>query len=226
MAQASAPPYSLYDATVLAARGALASLIRILAAAEQHEQQQQQQQQQQQENQPWVSMLFAARLVADMKPLTFQVHYATAQVEAMAARLLRLDAAPEDGGPKAKEDRDDHVPGEEGKEDEKKAREDDDDDNDEGADLDTWEKMRARIGRAVAALDKCDRATVDRLGETSAPYERRGGDAIDVPVKAVVASLNMPNVYFHVAMAYAILRKEGVSLAKRDWSRGFVQDYI
>jgi hypothetical protein len=36
----------------------------------------------------------------------------------------------------------------------------------------------------------------------------------------------MPNIYFHVSMAYAIIRKAGVPLGKRDWSRAFVSDYI
>ena len=47
-----------------------------------------------------------------------------------------------------------------------------------------------------------------------------------VPVKALTGLAQMPNVYFHVNMAYAILRKEGVPLGKKDWIRPFVSGYI
>lgn len=52
--------YSLYDATVIMAIGALKSLKRILIEAEKH---------------PNSASFFTARLAEDMKPLTFQVHY-------------------------------------------------------------------------------------------------------------------------------------------------------
>lgn len=85
--------------------------------------------------------------------------------------------------------------------------------------------MHARIDLALKHLDETNRDTVNRLGGTSTSFTVRN-EAIEVPVNAVVGSWNMPNVYFHVSMAYAILRKEGVPLGKRDWSRGFVSDYV
>ncbi|PWN88787.1 hypothetical protein FA10DRAFT_268932 [Acaromyces ingoldii] len=166
--------YSLYDATVVMAKGALKSLDRMLSEAEKH---------------PNSATFLTARLIEDMKPLTFQVHYATFQAEAMAAKLSGQEyAAPEE-------------------------------------DLDSYEKIHARIQQAQNALDTTDKDTVNRLGETTTSFVRRE-EPIQVPVKALVGLLNMPNVYFHVTMAYAILRKEGVPLGKRDWSRGFVSDYI
>lgn len=166
--------YSLYDATVVMAKGALTSLKRILTEAEKH---------------PDSATFFAARLIEDMRPLTFQVHYAAFLSDSLAAKLSgREYAEPEE-------------------------------------DLDTYEKMHARIDLALKHLDETDKDTVNRLGETSTSFTVRN-EAIEVPVNAVVGSWNMPNVYFHVSMAYAILRKEGVLLGKRDWSRGFVSDYI
>lgn len=85
--------------------------------------------------------------------------------------------------------------------------------------------MHARIDKTLKVLEETDKETVNRLGETSTSFMRRN-EAIEVPVKAIAGLLNMPNIYFHVSMAYAILRKEGVPLGKRDWSRGFVGDYI
>lgn len=166
--------YSLYDATVSMAIGALKSLSQILNRAEEH---------------PDSFELLTARLTDDMKPLSFQVHYATFQAQFLAAKLSGQEyAEPEE-------------------------------------DLDTFEKMHARIQQALKALEETDRETVNSCGETTTQFARRD-HTMEVPVKGVVGLVNMPNIYFHVSMAYAILRKEGVLLGKRDWSRGFVSEYI
>lgn len=167
--------YSLYDATVGMATGALTSLSRMLTEAEKH---------------PNSSTFFTARLVDDMNPLTFQVHYSAFQAQALMAKLSGQE---------------DYVEPEE--------------------DLDTYEKMHARIQQALEALSKADKDEVNRLGETEVSLARRN-ETIQAPVKALVGLVNMPNIYFHVSMAYAILRKEGVPLGKRDWSRGFVREFI
>jgi len=166
--------YSLYDATVSMAIGALKSLSQILTRAEEH---------------PGSADLLKARLIDDMKPLSWQVHYATFQAQYLAAKLSgREYAEPND-------------------------------------DLDTYEKMHARIRESLEALKEIDRETVSSRGEMTTQFARRE-QIMEVPVKGVVGLVNMPNIYFHVSMTYAILRKEGVPLGKRDWSRGFVSDYI
>ena len=166
--------YSLYDATVSMAIGALKSLSQILSRAEEH---------------PDSIKLLTARLTDDMKPLSFQVHYATFQAQYLAAKLSGQEyAEPQD-------------------------------------DLDTYEKMQARIQQALEVLKEVDRETANGRAEAITQFARHE-HMMEVPVKAVVGVLNMPNIYFHVSMAYAILRKEGVPLGKRDWSRDFVSEYI
>ena len=166
--------FSLYDATVVMAKGALTSLDKIISQAEQH---------------PNAATFFTSRLTEDMKPLTFQVHYAAFEAESVAAELSgRKHSEPEE-------------------------------------DLDSYEKMHARIGQALKALDKTDKDTANSMGE-STTYTMRRDERVEVPIKALVCQKSMPNVYFHVAMAYAILRMEGVPLGKRDWSRAFVSEYV
>lgn len=166
--------YSLYDATVSMAIGALKSLTQILTRAEEH---------------PDSAQLLTARLTDDMKPLGFQVHYATFQAQYLAAKLSEREySEPEDN-------------------------------------LDTYEKMQARIQQALEALKETDREAADGFAETTTQLARTGY-VMEVPVKNVVTLVTMPNIYFHVSMAYAILRKEGVPLGKRDWSRGFIRNYI
>lgn len=166
--------YSFYDATVVMAKGALKSLNRVLTEAETHANSE---------------TFFAACLIDDMKPLTFQVHYATFSAQALVAKLSEAEYT------------------------------------EPSEDLDTYEKMHARVDQALSALSEVDKDTVNRLGETMTTFARHD-ETMVVPVKGVVGLLHMPNIYFHVSMAYAILRKEGVPIGKRDWSRGFVGDYI
>lgn len=166
--------YSLYDSTVSMAISALKSLSQILTRTEEH---------------PDFASLLTARLIDDMKPFRFQVHYATFQSQYLAAKLSgREYTEPED-------------------------------------DLDTYEKMQARIQQALEALRGVDRETANSRADAITQFAR-SDHIMEVPVKGIVALVNMPNIYFHVSMAYAILRKEGVPLGKRDWSRGFVSDYI
>ncbi|CUM65516.1 uncharacterized protein PRCAT00003162001 [Priceomyces carsonii] len=166
--------YSLYDATVLMAKGALTSLDRILSVAEKL---------------PDSATFLAARLSEDMNPLTFQVYYATFLAEAVASILSgREYQQPDD-------------------------------------DLDSYEKMHTRIAEVLKELEKTDKDTVDKIGETMTHTTNHEGQ-VEVPVKALVGVKHMPNVYFHVAMAYAILRKEGAPLGKRDWSRAFASAYV
>lgn len=166
--------YTLYDATVKMAQGALASLDNILHEAEKH---------------PNSDTFFNARLVEDMKPLTFQVHYATVEAQVIAARFSGEEC------------------------------------NEPTDDLESYEKMYARIKEALNALQATDKDTVNRLGEVMTSVPRRD-QTIEVPIKAATGQLNMSNIYFHVAMAYAILRKEGVELGKGNWTRGFVSEYL
>jgi hypothetical protein len=49
---------------------------------------------------------------------------------------------------------------------------------------------------------------------------------MDLPGKAFAMGAAVPNINFHLSMAYAILRKEGVPLGKKDFIMPFVGEYI
>lgn len=167
--------YSLYDATVVVAKSCLTSLKTLIAKAEQH---------------PNAADLLNARLIDDMHPLTFQVHYATFQAQALAAELSGRDNYPQPE-----------------------------------QDVDTYEKLHKRIDEAIAALETTDKDVVNQREEARTEVTIRD-KTMDVPVKDVVGLLHMPNINFYVCMTYAILRKEGVDVGKRDWSRAFVGSYV
>lgn len=80
----------------------------------------------------------------------------------------------------------------------------------------SFAELRLRIGKALALL-----ATIK-------PEDLEGGDARDVTLKIGGKDLTMngldyltqralPNFFFHVTTAYAILRSNGVPIGKRDY---------
>lgn len=168
-------PYTFYDASISMANGAILSLRQILTEAQKD---------------PRSNALLDSRLIDDMNPLRWQVHYATYQAQYLVAKSTG---------------REDHT--------------------EPADDLDDFDKMHSRIQETLALLDSADKEVVNKCAEEMTTYTARG-EAMSVPVKAVTGLVNMPNIYFHVSMVYAILRKEGVPLSKRDWSRGFVREFV
>jgi uncharacterized protein len=83
----------------------------------------------------------------------------------------------------------------------------------------TFEELRARIDKAMAYL------------KTFKPAQFEGAETRPVELKFPNATLNfvgkdyllnfvLPNFYFHMTTAYAILRHNGVQLGKRDFVGG------
>lgn len=77
----------------------------------------------------------------------------------------------------------------------------------------TLAELRARIGAVRDFLQTLDPATVD------AAKDRRYAPAYvpgkDIAFPDYVREFGLPNFYFHLTMAYAILRQDGVALGKR-----------
>ncbi|KAK3369642.1 hypothetical protein B0T24DRAFT_669033 [Lasiosphaeria ovina] len=129
-----------------------------------------------------------AQLIADMKPLTFQVQTATTTVRKALARLLGAqDAAP--------------------------AWADDEK---------TLADLQARIASTQALLAAADAATIDA----------RAAEIVEVPFWGSVYKLAgqdaalkqaIPNFFFHVQTAFAILRAKGVPIGKRDYLSNFFE---
>jgi hypothetical protein len=79
-----------------------------------------------------------------------------------------------------------------------------------------FDGLRGILECASAALHELDRNTVDRL--TTADMNIVAGER-KLPFNGAnfLLSFSQPNFYFHATTAYAILRAQGVSLAKRDF---------
>lgn len=86
--------------------------------------------------------------------------------------------------------------------------------------------LRAKVGQAIATLEA---VTPDEL-EAAAGNQMRfefGTHRTDYLVEDFLLSFSLPNFYFHLATAYAILRARGLPLGKRDYlgtPRSLVRD--
>jgi hypothetical protein len=80
----------------------------------------------------------------------------------------------------------------------------------------TFEALRARIGRTLEFIAGFSADQIDGSEERDITLVRRGETSV---VKGQTYLLNqaLPNFYFHVTTAYAILRHNGVEVGKRDF---------
>jgi hypothetical protein len=83
----------------------------------------------------------------------------------------------------------------------------------------TFPELEARIARTIAFLDTVSKAQVDG----------RAGATIELPLPSgamtfvapdFLMQFSLPNFFFHVTTAYALLRAQGVPLGKMDFLAG------
>jgi hypothetical protein len=83
----------------------------------------------------------------------------------------------------------------------------------------TFEQLQARIARTIAFLMAQPEAAFDGAEDRMITLQA-GGQTMQWHGSDYVASFVLPNVYFHCAMAYGLLRKSGVDLRKQDFLAG------
>lgn len=82
-----------------------------------------------------------------------------------------------------------------------------------------FEALQARIVRTIAFLDNLKSAQFDD-SEERAIVLRIHDETLETRGRAYLLERVLPNFYFHVAMAYAILRHNGVDIGKKDYLGG------
>jgi len=88
----------------------------------------------------------------------------------------------------------------------------------------TLDEVKARIRKTVAFARAIDPSAYDNAAGRYIRMSWKPGMVLRAP--DYVSQMTIPNVYFHLSMAYAILRHQGVPLGKMDiWDRmRFVPD--
>ena len=80
----------------------------------------------------------------------------------------------------------------------------------------TLPELKARIAKTLAFLGGLDRKAIDASAEREIIFPL-GPNKMKMPGADYLNQFSLPNFYFHVTAAYAILRYAGVELAKRDY---------
>jgi uncharacterized protein len=88
--------------------------------------------------------------------------------------------------------------------------------------LSSYAEMHDRIKAVLAVAEEADQDIVNANGNKIKPTELGKGRFFEVAGSEVASSITMPNMYFHIAMAYAILRNLGVPLGKMDYLMSFL----
>jgi hypothetical protein len=92
--------------------------------------------------------------------------------------------------------------------------------------LETWADMRERIATLQKLLDEADRDVVNANGDKVLKVDLRTAGMHDMVGSVYAGAVTMPNIMFHVAIAYAILRNHGVPLGKYDYIMGFISPHM
>ncbi len=80
----------------------------------------------------------------------------------------------------------------------------------------TFPELQARIAKTIEVLEKLDPKSMDGMEDEEIVMKLRSGER-RLKGRNYVLSYAVPNFYFHLCMAYAILRKEGVQIGKTDY---------
>jgi hypothetical protein len=83
----------------------------------------------------------------------------------------------------------------------------------------TFEQLQARVAATIALLEAAPREAIDGQEEREVVLQTPGG-AFPFTGRAFALDFVLPNVFFHVTTAYAILRHKGVPLGKLDYLGG------
>ncbi|MEL7198735.1 MAG: DUF1993 domain-containing protein [Pseudomonadota bacterium] len=80
-----------------------------------------------------------------------------------------------------------------------------------------WDAMRAMVDDALGKLDACKPDTINALEGTHVRFVLGGKCYFEGDGQDFLLSFNQPNLYFHAATFYDILRHKGVVLGKPDF---------
>jgi hypothetical protein len=83
----------------------------------------------------------------------------------------------------------------------------------------TFADMQARLQRTIAFLEAAPRDAI-AAGEDRAVVIKTRAAELTFTGKSYVLEFALPNFFFHVTTAYAILRHKGVPVGKMDFLRG------
>lgn len=84
----------------------------------------------------------------------------------------------------------------------------------------SFDDLRARVRRTIDYVASIPAAALEGSEARQISIPRRTGEPLQFDGESFLKHYAMPNFYFHVTTAYALLRHAGVDLGKADYLRG------
>lgn len=81
----------------------------------------------------------------------------------------------------------------------------------------TFPELVDRVAKTIAFLETVKPDSMDGKEEVNVREMPRKGTTVPLNGKQYISEHALPNFFFHLSMAFAILRKEGVDVGKRDF---------
>jgi len=82
---------------------------------------------------------------------------------------------------------------------------------------DSWDEMRTQVKAAQDALAATSPDEIDSIADETVHFVLGGKRQMEFTVQNFLLSFSLPNIMFHAATAYDILRMKGVPVGKRDF---------
>lgn len=82
---------------------------------------------------------------------------------------------------------------------------------------DSWDGMRAQVSMAQEGLSKVTPDELEAVSDKTIGFVLGGKTLMEFTGANFLLSFSQPNLYFHAATFYDILRHKGVALGKRDF---------
>ena len=77
--------------------------------------------------------------------------------------------------------------------------------------------LKERIGKVLALVASLDRAAVDAAADKPVTFRTGPDSSMTLPGAAYLNGFILPNFYFHLTTAFALLRHNGLAIGKRDF---------
>ncbi|KAK0623716.1 hypothetical protein B0T14DRAFT_425269 [Immersiella caudata] len=90
----------------------------------------------------------------------------------------------------------------------------------------TIEELLARIEKTLELLERVEAKDLDGEEERVIELPMGRTESVTLEVKGYALGWVVPQVFFHVSIAYAILRSKGVPLGKKDFSSEFMEPVV
>ena len=102
-----------------------------------------------------------------------------------------------------------------------------------GRELEVWEdnettldQLAARVQKTIDLLKTVSREEVDGFDKKTVSLKVGPYDPVDASVQHYVLNYSMPNIMFHLSIAYGLLRMKGIELGKKDLLNHFMADWF